>query len=268
MTDFIQHIVARHTDPGKNIKPRVSGIFEPLGNRNVPLPPDSAFDPATNGAEQPVLQNSTPFDEMSGTGVKARPHAFGAVVPDAGNPETSTDFQNSSRITAGIANPQKSVFKKPATNLNPAGATTSSIGFESNANHASAAGRLKSTGTNEEAMMDPGAAKEMRKADDAPNDFDPVREPAIKPVQKQTTGNYAFTNPIHGFLERTAPLPQNTKVVHPQNAYPSRPVIKVTIGRVEVKAIVQATAPPKTSGPAKPKMSLDDYLKSRNNAAS
>ena len=47
------------------------------------------------------------------------------------------------------------------------------------------------------------------------------------------------------------------------------PVIKVTIGRIDVRAIVQAAPPPaKVKQTEKPKLSLEDYLKQRNNTSS
>lgn len=44
---------------------------------------------------------------------------------------------------------------------------------------------------------------------------------------------------------------------------PAPPVIQVTIGRVEVRAVQSAVPAPKPSKPAPPKLSLDDYLQRR-----
>lgn len=77
---------------------------------------------------------------------------------------------------------------------------------------------------------------------------------------------------------RTAALGSQQKgpiVVHPEvkpAVFPSIPLpsssepraIHVTIGRVEVRAIMAPTAPPKAAAPPTPKISLEDYLKQRN----
>jgi hypothetical protein len=42
------------------------------------------------------------------------------------------------------------------------------------------------------------------------------------------------------------------------------PAIHVTIGRVEVRAVMSPSAPPKVASRAAPKLSLEDYLKQRN----
>lgn len=81
---------------------------------------------------------------------------------------------------------------------------------------------------------------------------------------------------------RTAALASQKKspiVVHPEikpAAFPSipptssgePPAIHVTIGRVEVRAIMAPTAPPKIAAPPTPKISLEGYLKQRNGGRS
>jgi len=45
----------------------------------------------------------------------------------------------------------------------------------------------------------------------------------------------------------------------------SSPTVRVTIGRIEVRAVMApAPLPPKRSLPATPRLSLEDYLKRRN----
>jgi hypothetical protein len=41
------------------------------------------------------------------------------------------------------------------------------------------------------------------------------------------------------------------------------PVIRVTIGRVDVRAVTASTSPPRRETPPKPKLSLEEYLRSR-----
>ena len=72
---------------------------------------------------------------------------------------------------------------------------------------------------------------------------------------------------------------KSPNVVHPEikpAAFPSIPLpssseppaIHVTIGRVEVRAIIAPTAPPKVAAPPTSKISLEDYLKQRNGGRS
>lgn len=44
---------------------------------------------------------------------------------------------------------------------------------------------------------------------------------------------------------------------------PPEPSVHVTIGRIEVRAVMQPSPPAKTNPPPRPKLSLDDYLKQR-----
>jgi hypothetical protein len=55
------------------------------------------------------------------------------------------------------------------------------------------------------------------------------------------------------------PLPAATQA---SNANPSEPVVHVTIGRVEIRA-VPAPPAPKRAAPTKPALSLSDYLQRR-----
>jgi len=45
------------------------------------------------------------------------------------------------------------------------------------------------------------------------------------------------------------------------------PSVQVTIGRVEVRAIMPPSSAPPRRLPPRPRLSLDDYLKQRNNSA-
>jgi hypothetical protein len=83
----------------------------------------------------------------------------------------------------------------------------------------------------------------------------------------------------------TAPRKTNETVVQPEAISPLKPaesplvpvrqpssnepaVIHVTIGRIEVRAIMQPVATPKAEAPAAPGLSLEDYLKQRNGSRS
>jgi hypothetical protein len=72
-----------------------------------------------------------------------------------------------------------------------------------------------------------------------------AREPIVSP---------SFV--VHPRIAPSEPLPDEIKPTQP-------PVIRVTIGRIEVRANMTTPAPPHSSVPHLPKLSLDDYLKSQ-----
>ncbi len=72
--------------------------------------------------------------------------------------------------------------------------------------------------------------------------------------KKSVSESFAESRPIQ-------PLYQ--KDFSPVDQRPSTPIIRVTIGRVEVRAIHLPAAAPKQAKPARPKLSLDDYLRKR-----
>jgi hypothetical protein len=58
--------------------------------------------------------------------------------------------------------------------------------------------------------------------------------------------------------------PKSSDLPAPQTSANEPPAIHVTIGRVEVRAVMSPSAPPKAASRAARKLSLEDYLKQRN----
>lgn len=87
-------------------------------------------------------------------------------------------------------------------------------------------------------------------------------ENAVNIVQPATTTtNFGSQTPSNQSERFTAPPPK-------MNEPPSTPIVKVSIGRIEVKAVVQTPSQPaKSNPPSKPRMSLDEYLKKQDNPA-
>ena len=91
----------------------------------------------------------------------------------------------------------------------------------------------------------PGAQASLDASEDAPP---PVAPRVVRPQ-------------LDGYLERG---PQEPRVAAPES---SAPAIRVTIGRIEVRAITPPPMPPtQRTLPARPgpELSLDDYLKQHN----
>jgi hypothetical protein len=73
------------------------------------------------------------------------------------------------------------------------------------------------------------------------------------------------TPPSQAFSEPRLVHPERRKDFSPaeQRSSTSAPVIRVTIGRVEVRALHSPAPAPKLAKPAPPKLSLEDYLQQR-----
>ncbi len=68
---------------------------------------------------------------------------------------------------------------------------------------------------------------------------------------------------IEAVLAPRLPQPGAPPPVRPLSAKAERPVIHVTIGRVEIRAVSAPAAPKRTPAPSKPALSLNDYLQRR-----
>jgi len=73
------------------------------------------------------------------------------------------------------------------------------------------------------------------------------------------------THPSQAFSEPRLVHPERRKDFSPaeQRSSTSAPIIRVTIGRVEVRALHPPAPAPKPAKPAPPKLSLEDYLQQR-----
>lgn len=89
-----------------------------------------------------------------------------------------------------------------------------------------------------------------------PRTVTPPAEPA-----REGPGD-APSSPAQAILAPRLPQPSIMQPVQPPIAKPAQPIVHVTIGRVEVRA-VPAPATPKRAAPTKPTLSLGDYLHRR-----
>ena len=60
-----------------------------------------------------------------------------------------------------------------------------------------------------------------------------------------------------------SPWAEQVEGRRPMQLAPSAPTVRVTIGRVEVRAIQPSPEPPTPSAPRGPRLTLDDYLRER-----
>jgi len=94
--------------------------------------------------------------------------------------------------------------------------------------------------------------------------------PTLRPIPGTTEMVSKEKNQIVLQPEIISPLkPAATSAVSLLQPSPKEPPsIHVTIGRVEVRAVMPSVAAPKPAPPSGPKLSLEDYLKQRNGGRS
>jgi hypothetical protein len=138
---------------------------------------------------------------------------------------------------------------------------------------------------------DPGESRQAS-SPPAPGAFDPASVPLSPPMLSQEStrvvaepeiierpGAAAATEGPHRLSEDQSRIvvqpeiigrhkpPKSSAVPAPHASANEPPAIHVTIGRVEVRAVMSPSTPPKVASRAAPKLSLEDYLKQRNGGA-
>jgi hypothetical protein len=93
-------------------------------------------------------------------------------------------------------------------------------------------------------------------------------EPLIVPRASSRGEEYqsGSTNQVSGIFAKTGAFRSWHRKYFPsveQRSSTSAPIIQVTIGRVEVRAVQSPAPTPKPAKPAPPKLSLEDYLRER-----
>jgi hypothetical protein len=91
--------------------------------------------------------------------------------------------------------------------------------------------------------------------------LEPVRE--VPPKVPPEFPGAAPSSPTQAILAPRLPLLPVVQPVQTSIAKPVEPIVHVTIGRVEIRAVT-APATPKRAAPSKPTLSLNDYLQRRN----
>ena len=91
--------------------------------------------------------------------------------------------------------------------------------------------------------------------------------PSSAVIGQKKQGDIKALKSFQQFSEHPAVQPRRQNSFSPNEHRPASPVINVTIGRVEVRAIQSAAPKPKPAKPAPPKLSLDDYLQKRDGGA-
>ena len=283
MSGFINNILSRHTDTVASIIPRLPGKFEPVNfpagnakeNFSVVTESSQPFNviqgitetgfenkkaaninssqsipPVNSGNSndqniQPVNNNNTVFSKRSNTGQTS---IIKNIIPVDKDADENTDGENISKVQRSVFNELKSVNQFNS--------------FVENFDDQELTGKILMN-------KQPGTSNIK---DDIGNEQDSqIRKNVIKPASAKRNNALEDAKLLQAALIK--PSIQNLNAGANHNASPllreqtMTSVIKVSIGRIEVRAVTSA-APVKVNRPVlqKPRLSLDDYLKNRNGA--
>lgn len=241
MSDFVSNLIARHTQTEGNVIPRVRGRFESEQSHVGFAPNETSAEP-NSLFNQP---NQTLFS-VGNQSFSNKPQ----IDPELSPPVPSGLFGSMSK-----AERDWSTDPKPE----PERAERTADFLPQN--------RLPNPAKNRPNEDMPEPVRQWKREQNLTN------SQRVMPVVKNLTApeNKAFNTRLGGLLGEPNRLPefrQNSLENRGEQtpASPAQPSIKVTIGRIEVRAVSSpnSTPTPAKSAP-KPQLSLDDYLKQRNN---
>ena len=261
MNSFLDSLVSRHTGSISVVQPRLRGVFEQTQDTSNPFNNDTTFD----------LENKRKdtFNEINEDYSIIREQPFSAANKDY-------DFQDSTksaRMPLDVQNPVNQSFQKQpfiVPNVKPL--TTNGADDIVKINSNEAVNALKTP------MQQESVNAIFRQEEPIDSIIKPVL-PVVEPIYSVVKPILPVVKPV---LSATEILPNRQNVVpmrgsesswlrdikkasEPYFEPPPTPVIKVTIGRIEVRAMPTTSSPqrPPSAAP-KPQMSLEDYLKKRN----
>lgn len=260
MNNFINNIISRHVDSGKNVMPRLRSRFESPDNSAVDLPVTFApvhekfTEQVTDSTQAPSVNNKNITKEKNTSVEKDHSFLSSKIAPPQNN--NDNDFQIPNRLPlTPVATPvveQQNDQVVPETNNEKKILKEKYLVIDN---------YRKIISTEQVINME----------NDSVTDFSatvlPVKPKPVSPVieNKELNGS---TNKSYGWLGE----PPGAKVFNHLNADEKSlsnepgtgytPVIKVSIGQINVRAVTQTpVAIKKPRIVLKPALSLEDYLK-------
>jgi hypothetical protein len=251
MSDFLTRLVARALDLAPTAKPRAPSRFEPI--QKTPMDGVRRVEnPVSRVPVDETVPNGPSADIRGGTAVGLAPPAPPAGVQNLptsprffrdelkrpAEPATHTAYEAPSQAFAGIVSMATADPPMAGPTLYPHGAGRGSLD--------------RGAADIDRAAFTSRATVTLDTRTIAKADGNPARSPAIP----------ANASPFRGgdFLHLKAGLSED-----PPHSGHSAPIIRVTIGRIEVRAVTNPR-PPRPAGESRqrrPAMSLEDYLRSR-----
>jgi hypothetical protein len=277
MSDFLTSLIQRQERPTGLVQPRIPSLFETSGPRLAPemglreesreieatAPRDAESGPVVRAAQseattrEPIYRDTPP-----------RPHAYA----DTAQPQSAIAAIRTRPVIEIAEETTQAPFAMPQRR-DPAPREANAEAPAPFAPPANAvATNTVVTSTQRESAITPAAEKtvrvestvEIRPQTTAPQPapFAPETPRAQAPFEtpdapRTVTQQQPFMSPPQ---PPRAPAPRQTSIPAQLQA---EPIIHVTIGRIEVRAVEEREARPRKREAASPVMTLDDYLKSR-----
>ena len=236
MNNFVNTLIERHAQPGNNVQPQVRSRFETSRNSDSSQPALVRFDSSVSDS---LVDNSDsqPVDRQANVyfGSPSSPHLVPPVSLPMTNPNPLSEpepWLEQIARTGVLADPQRLPFTE----------------------NRSSEQRIESVSGIDRRSQNRSMQDTIQPAIDGPSPF--LAE--------------AFRSKPGGLLgesvRRTEPGNAGVDARPDQvSAAPAQPIIRVTIGRIDVRAVPSANpAPPQPRSGPRPQLSLEDYLKQRN----
>jgi hypothetical protein len=269
MNGFISHIINRHLGTENNIMPRVPGRFESFNSfqQNAgEIKPLQSEEIETNSYQQTDRGNLKPL-EKTGTNYGTNSSPFEALKVDKKDQEKS-NFSMPDKAVDVFKEP--SHFKENVSGkIEPPIIEENRIFNTTISNSTVASSDTKENSNNISPKPKETSISQIER-NNSPNIVSPfvVQNAERSYTQKKGDHNENPVLPIQSsfVLQNIKDTSVHQHAIFPESAeQKAQPIIKVSIGRIEVRAAVSSAPEKKNSNTAeKPTMSLDDYLKKRN----
>ena len=258
MSSFVSHLLSRHIETGNHVKPRLRARFEPVKTFSNPHIADEGDAPDVT-MEPGQIDSFQEQDELNATTAAVQ------------TPATQQDLAPLSSFTEGTKSvhnesSQPFLFRHALQQNDPAVLP----GKMSHIPDGIAPSRIQDQPFSKPHIENNAVQQVTGTYFDSNNAAPTISNPHAAENGTQVTHNLTTNRPSESrndALREARHLFQklrNGKDADHQVAE-TGPFIKVTIGRIDVQAVVQsAPAPVKQAPAATPKLSLDDYLKQRN----
>jgi hypothetical protein len=283
MSNYINNLIARNQPAAEVVRPRLPSIFEP------PVPARTAFN-ALNLAG-PLASQQAANEEINPRAPQAGQASPEAQITNAASPEIQMPAWRGiqqlpagyERNDAGVVSPQSSTSSIARhSKINEPPGETSQPGLEASRemqwsprpvwpqeNETGIAERRGQPGLQADSQLPPQTNRSSRRlaheriaqqvVEESKNAASSVESSVnrivVQPRAARRDENYTRRDAYRAGQER--PGSQSPEP-------PPMPTINVTIGRIEVKALPPAAAPPRPQKTAAPLMSLDEYMRRRN----
>jgi hypothetical protein len=268
MSDFLATLAAHATRTVLTVRPRLPGRFEPA-RQAAPAAPGDDFEVVTEALAPVPPSPPAPSLPPSGT-----PPGVPAGKPDARETPPGTEgtrLQPAVEPTPVVVSrhadaapptalPAPTVLTPPRAVVPPIPAAVRPVALDVPRPEPAAPRSAQRLPSESEATLQ----RVLPRPITVPLEQTVVRALARPQQTPQSSGTEEATR------ERKAPaaavpvvLPQPVPVGRQESARDLAPTVQVTIGRIEVRAILATSAPPPRPAPKRPVTSLEDYLRAR-----